>query len=70
MRVKLKAPFFYQNHRYDIGEVVDLARGDKGPMRTVQVSHERISYDSTDGLDANRLLGKTEDVPLYDVVEA
>jgi hypothetical protein len=69
MRIRLNAPFFYNNHRYDIGDIVDLAEGIEGPHGSRQVTLDRISYDTTDGLDANRLLGKVEREPLFEVVE-
>lgn len=69
MRIRLKAPFFFQNHLYQPGEIVDLPEGVEGPHKSRAVSHDKIDYGTADPIDANRVLGKVELDPLFDVVE-
>lgn len=69
MRIRLKAPFFFNNHRYEPGEIVDLPEGVPGPHKSRAVSPDRIDYDPANGLDANHVPGEVALEPLFDVVE-
>lgn len=69
MRIRLKAPFFFNNHLYQPGDVVDLPEGLRGPHRSVQQTPDKIDYDPANGLDANHTPGKIADEALYDVIE-
>jgi hypothetical protein len=68
-RIRLLSPAFIGNHLYEREEIVGLPDGVKGPHRTVAKSHDRISYGTDPAIDANRLLGEVEDVPLYEEVK-
>ena len=46
-----------------------LPPGVSGPHRTFQPSVDRIDYDPANGIDANRLIADTKDIPLYTLVE-
>lgn len=69
MRIRLKAPFFFQGHLHQPGDIVDLPDGVRGPHKTAQRTLDRIDYDPANGLDANRILGDVLDEPLFDVIE-
>ena len=69
MKIRLHRPFFFQNHLYAAGEIVDLPEGVEGPHGSEQISPDRISYDTSDGLDANRILGEVRRVPRFDEVK-
>lgn len=69
MRIRLKAPFFFANHLYQPGEIVDLPEGVPGPHKSRAVAPDRIDYDPANGLDANHVPGDTALDPLFDVVE-
>lgn len=69
MRIRLKAPFFFANHLYQPGEIVDLPEGVPGPHKSRAVSPDRIDYDPANGLDANHVPGEAALEPLFDVVE-
>jgi hypothetical protein len=69
MRIRLTAPCVIDGHLHEAGETVTLAEGVRGPHRAVRKSHERIDYGVDPPIDANRLVGEVEDVPLYQVVE-
>jgi hypothetical protein len=69
MRIRLKAPFFFQNHLYQPGEIVELPEGVEGPHRSKTVSHDKIDYGTNPSIDANRILGDIALEPLFDVVE-
>lgn len=69
MRIRLKAPCFFQNHLYQPGEIIDLPEGMEGPHKSRSVSHDQIDYGTNPSIDANRILGKVELEPLFDVVE-
>lgn len=66
MRIRLKATAFIDGHIRHPGDIVTLPAGVKGPVRIVQKSHDRIDYGTNPPVDANRILGQVEEVPLYD----
>lgn len=68
MRIRLKAPFFFQNHLYQPGEIVDLPDGVQGPHKSRTVSHDKIDYGTNDPIDANRMLGEVALEALYEEV--
>lgn len=69
MRIRLKAPCFFNNHLYQPGDIIDLPEGVEGPHKSRAVSMDRIDYDPKNSLDANRILGDVALEPLFDVVE-
>ena len=69
MRIRLKAPFFFQNHKYEAGDIVDLPDGVEGPHGSSRVTHDRIDYDVANGIDANRILGEVKRWPLFEILE-
>jgi hypothetical protein len=69
MKIRLHEPFFFQGHLYKRGEVVTLPAGIPGPMRAVRRGADKIDYDPANGIDANHVPGKIEDVPLFDIIE-
>lgn len=69
MRIRLKAPFFFQNHRYEAGDIVDLPEGVPGPHRSRSITHDKIDYGTDPSIDANRILGESVLEPLFDVVD-
>jgi hypothetical protein len=69
MRIRLKAPCFFNNHLCEAGEIIDLPEGMEGPHRARAVSLDRIDYDPKNGLDANRILGEIAMEPLFDVID-
>ena len=68
LRIRLKERCFVHGRVHDVGEIVMLPEGMAGPHRTVHRSVDRIDYRTNPAVDANRLLGETIDVPLYDVM--
>lgn len=68
MRIRLKAPCFFQNHLYQPGEIIDLPEGMEGPHKSRAVSHDQIDYGTDPSIDANRILGTVELEPLFEVV--
>src|SRR5262245_2740395 len=69
MRIRLKAPFFFRNHKYEPGDIVDLPEGIEGPHGSSRVAHDRIDYDVANGIDANRILGEVKRHPLFEILE-
>lgn len=69
MRIRLKAPCFFNNHLYQAGEIIDLPEGMEGPHKSKTVTHDQIDYGTDPSIDANRILGKVDLEPLFDVVE-
>ena len=70
MRIRLKTKFFFAGHLHEPGDIVDLPENVEGPYGSRQITHDRIDYDAANGIDANRLLGQVDRVPLFDVVDA
>ncbi len=68
-RIRLHETMFIGGRLYDRGEIVTLPDGAKGPHRAVRISHDKIDYSTDPAIDANREIGKLEDVPLFDVVD-
>lgn len=66
MRVRLTAPAQVDGALREPGYEFDLPDGVKGPHTTRRLSHDTI--DVAD--DSNRILGKLEDMPLYEIVES
>jgi hypothetical protein len=69
MRIRLRAPCQIAGHVHAAGEIVILPDGVRGPHTTARKSHDRIDYSIDPAIDANRMLGEMEDVPLYDEVD-
>lgn len=69
MRIRLKTKMLFQGRIHNAGELVELPDGVKGPHQARQVTHDKIDYGTNPPIDANRILGKIEDVPLYEEVK-
>jgi hypothetical protein len=69
MRIRLKERCHFLGRIYEPGEEVILPDGTKGPHRPRRKSQDKIDYSTNPPIDANRIIGEFEDVPLYDVVE-
>ncbi len=69
MKIRLTEPCFFNNHMHQAGEVIDLPDGMRGPHRAERRSHDRIDYQDDPPIDANRMLGRIEDVPLFESVK-
>jgi len=54
---------------HEPGEIVILPDGTRGPHRPVRLTPDQIDYSIDPAIDANRIPGKMEDVPLYDEVD-
>lgn len=67
-KVRLLEAYFHNGHLHKAGETVDLADGEKGPHRAVRKSADRVDYGTSPPIDANRILGEFEDIPLYQEV--
>jgi hypothetical protein len=68
IRIRLKETCQFGGRLCAAGEVVLLPDGVKGPHRATRKSQDRIDYRTSPPIDANRILGEIEDVPLYDVL--
>lgn len=68
MRIRLTERCHMMGRIHVAGEIVELPDGTKGPHKTVRTSVDRIDYGTTQAVDANRLLGEMEDVPLYEIL--
>lgn len=66
VRIRLKETCQFGGRLCEAGR--SLSAGVKGPHRAVRKSHDRIDYGTNPPIDANRILGEIEDVPLYDVL--
>lgn len=70
MKIRLHARAFIGGVLHERGAIVDLPKGVKGPHRAKEIEQaDKIDYDPSNGLDANRERRRVEDVALYDVVE-
>jgi hypothetical protein len=67
-RIRLREVCQFGGRLCAAGEVVLLPDGIKGPHRATRKSQDRIDYRTNPPIDANRILGEIEDVPLYDVL--
>ena len=68
MRIHLHERAFIGGALHERGAIVDLPEGVEGPHRAVQQEAHKIDYDPGNGLDANHTVGKSENVPLFDIV--
>ncbi len=68
-RIRITARCHMDGALREPGYETVLAPGVKGPHRTFQPSVDRIDYDPANGIDANRLIAETQDIPLYTLVE-
>lgn len=68
-RIRLKVPCFFNNHRHDQGDVIELPEGIAGPHKSRAVTQDKIDYGTDPSIDANRILGEVALDPLFDVIE-
>lgn len=68
-RIRLKVPCFFNNHRHDQGDVIELPKDVAGPHKSRAVSQDKIDYGTDPSIDANRILGEVALDPQFDVIE-
>ncbi len=64
-RIRLTAPAMVDGAIREPGYEYDLPEGMRGPHTTKRISHDTIDV----GNDSNRILGKLEDVPLFEIIK-
>lgn len=68
MQIRLKERCFIGGRIREVGEIVTLAEGERGPTRAIRKNTDKIDYGTDPPIDANRRLGEVFDVPLFEVV--
>jgi hypothetical protein len=64
VKIRLTAPIHYQGHIYEVGEVIELPAGVRGPHRTRTLAHAKDNRE-----DGNMILPEVLDEPLYEPVD-
>lgn len=67
-KIRLKACAFINNHLCQSGDIVEIDAMDRGPHTTKRLAHDKIDYGQNPPIDANRVLGEIEDIPLFEEV--
>ena len=70
MRIRIQEKTEILGKWYNPGDIVEVPDGFVGPHRANRITHDRIDYSIDPAIDANRIPGKLEDVPLFDEVDA